>query len=102
MTAEELPEQFRVTLQDASLAPELLPNDELLLDRSVQPCAGDLVLLRDPSGAYLVRLLQELLPGRWIAVSPNPAFASLDIDALGISIVAVSIGETRKRRRSGP
>jgi hypothetical protein len=100
MNTSELPKRFRVALLDAALAPDLQPGDELHFDRTLEPAAGDLVLLKDPAGHLMVRQLQQALPQQWVAVAPNTAFAPLVLADHGLELVAVSFGETRRRRRS--
>lgn len=101
MQATDLPDQFRVVLRDAALAPDLLSGDELELDRRLPARPGDVVLLRGPDGQLLVRALQERLPGQLVAVAMNPAFAALDLEQHGLTVVAVAVAEIRRRRRSG-
>lgn len=99
MTAE-LPSTFRLELRDAALAPELQAGDEIVLRTDLQPQAGDLVLLRDARGSFLVRELRQRLPGQFEAACPNPAFATLDLQSNGLIVVAVCVQEIRRRRRS--
>jgi hypothetical protein len=100
VTDESLPTSFRIELHDLALAPDLMPGDELHIDRSLEPAPGDIALLRSADGHCLARVLQQQLPGRWIAVGMNDAFAPLDVQALGLTVVGIACCETRRRRRS--
>lgn len=100
MQPNELPPRFRIALEDAALAPELQPGDELYIDRNLPPEPGDLALLSNGAGQFLVRVLHQRMPGQWIAASINPSFAPLDMATDGLQVVGVSYGEVRRRRRS--
>lgn len=91
---------FRVALPDAALAPDLMQGDELLIDATLQPAPGDLVLVRDSAGNHYARVYRERRPGEWTAHALNPAFEPLPAEQYGLQVVGVCIGETRNRRRS--
>lgn len=100
LMAEELPPTFRVRLEDSALAPELRAGDELVIDTSLQPTAGDIVLIRAAAGHHMARVYRVKTPGRWVAHAPNPDFEPLDADAHRLTVIGVATSEIRKRRRS--
>lgn len=94
------PTLFRIALPDNALAPDLFAGDELTIDTSLTPMAGDIVLMRDAAGNHYARQYRIKRPGEWSGHPTNPAFEPLDAARDRLAIVGVSISETRKRRRS--
>ncbi len=100
LMAQRLPALFRITLPDNALSPDLVQGDELTIDTSLQPAAGDVVLVRDLSGNHYARMYRFKRPGEWSAQPLNPAFEPLDAVHDALTIVGVCVSETRMRRRS--
>lgn len=99
LMSADLPAVFRVVLPDDALAPDLNAGDELVVDCTVRPTAGDIVLVRDPAGHHYARVYRERRAGDWIAYAENDDFEPLDAKAEGLTIVAVCVQQLRHRRR---
>lgn len=91
---------YQLELLDMALAPDLLPGDRVTLDGTLVAMAGDLVLLGNQRGQFMIRQLRETLPGQWHGVSPNPAYAPLDLSAHELAPHAVVVEEIKRGRRS--
>lgn len=100
MDAKELPSLFRLALVDNALADELHAGDEVVVDTSAKPAAGDFIVLRDGAGALYVRMYRERRAGEWSAHAVNAAYDPMDSTRDGLSVVGVVVEERRKRRRS--
>lgn len=95
-----LPQRFSVEVPDQALAPELITDDLVTVDCSVDPAAGDFVLCRDSFGFFYLREYRARRPGAWVAASLNPSFEPLDSEKDGLQAIGVVVEQTRRRRRS--
>lgn len=86
---KDLPPQFRVAAPDDSMAPRVRKGELLELDTTLQPRAGDGVLVRDDAGHCYLRTYRERRPGHWEAAAVNPAFQALDSERDGLRVIAV-------------
>lgn len=86
---KELPRKFRVAAPDDSMAPRVRTGELLEFDTSLQPRAGDGVLVRDDAGHHFFRIYRERRPGHWEAAALNPAFQALDSERDGLHVLAV-------------
>lgn len=86
--------RFVVTLQDDSMATDGMPAGHCIIcDTKRLPAFGKAVLVRDRlDQLYVRRYTQGKSPDSWLAVAPNPAFASFESKSDGLSLVAVVIG----------
>lgn len=89
MHAEKLPRLFWATLQDDSMAPRAPAGRRILFDTTIQPEAGDGVLIRDGSGGVYFRLYRSGAGARWTAHAVNAAFGDLDSERDGLQVLAV-------------
>lgn len=99
LMSADLPAVFRVVLPDDALSPDLNAGDELVLDRSLQPAAGDIVLVRDEAGHHYARVYRARRAGEWVAYAENDDFEPLDAQREQLTIVAVCVQQLRHRRR---
>lgn len=86
---KDLPRKFRVAAPDDSMAPRVRAGELLEFDTSLQPRAGDGVLVRDDAGHHFFRIYRERRPGHWEAAALNPAFQGLDSERDGLHVLAV-------------
>lgn len=96
---EELPDEFRVDLEDDAMAPEALAGWRVELSRSLEPRFGDDVLVRLGNKDYHFRRYRQDPAGGWVAAALNTDFASFksEDDPL-MRIVAVMAFVLRPRR----
>lgn len=82
-------------LTDDAMAPDGLHKGlTVIWDTRRQPRFGKAVLVRDGFGQLHVRrYTQGRAPGAWVAVSPNPAYTTLDSEIDGLSVVAAILGQ---------
>lgn len=84
-----------VEMNDTSMAPDVGPGDHLLIDPAVAPRAGDLVLVRLPSGEHLVRkhVVKTGTASRFEALNADYATLTSTDDR------AVAVGTVIEQRR---
>lgn len=86
---QELPQKFRVAAPDDSMAPRVRKGEVLEFDTTLQPRAGDGVLVRDDAGNFYFRTYRERRPGHWEAAAAHPDVLPLDSQAAGLQVLAV-------------
>lgn len=84
---------FILPLPDDAMAPSR-PRGEPVIWSATRPLsAGRLVLLQDAQGQTQVRQLQaHQEPGRWLAVPSNADFATIELPAEGVQVLATHWG----------
>lgn len=92
MKAEALPEVFRVEVPDDAMADRVLKGHLVKFSTTIEPRAGDGVLVEDSTGAWFFRLYSPGAQGRFSAVAKNPAYQTLDSERDGLRVLAVLIG----------
>ena len=88
-----------VQLIDDAMAPTLVTGDHVLLDPAEVPRAGDVVLVRLPSGEHFVRSFRPRTAYVFDAVAANPHYQPISSAADGAHVVAVMV-EHRSYRRA--
>ena len=79
-----------VDMPDDSMSPRLEEGDRLTLEPDWSPESGEIVLIRDKSGAHYIRHYKYVKPGHFIAEPHNKTdYEALDSIADGIMVVAV-------------
>lgn len=86
-----------VAMPDDSMMPLVAPGDHLLFDPAEAPHAGDIVLVRIPTGEHFVRSFRPRTAQAWEGLAANPAYAPLASNSDSALIVAVMV-EHRKYR----
>lgn len=95
-----LPDKAKaLVIEDDSNAPELLPGDRIVVDPTEGPVAGDVVVVATETGAHLLRKYRPRTGDVFEAVPTNPNYATLRSDQDGLTVVAVMIEFTRRRKR---
>lgn len=89
-----------VRLVDDSMAPNLQPGDHVLLDPLEAPHAGDVVLVRLPSGEHFVRTFRPRTAYVFEATALNPNYQSLTSAEDGAEVVAVMVEHRSYRRKA--
>lgn len=84
-----LPRVFRVAAPDESMAPKVKAGSMLLFSTVEAARPGDGVLLRDRTGQVHFRIYRAGRPGVWVAHAENPAYAPLESERDGLSVIAV-------------
>ena len=96
---EELPDEFRVVLEDDSMAPDARAGWAVELDKRLDPRIGDDVLVRLGNKEYHYRRYRQNPAGGWIAAALDSDFASFEsVKDPEIRIVAVMAFVLRPRR----
>ena len=84
-------EAFEFTLDDDALAPDYVKGTPMVWSTTKKPAPGSALLLLDAANRVHVRLYAEgRAPGQWLARAPNPNFATFDLSADQLRIVAVA------------
>lgn len=96
----DLPNVFKLTLRDDSLAPKHLHGDFVELQRDLVPMAGDWVLVRTGNGEHQLREFVDLGAQGWAAAPVNKPGEAITATA-GASVIAVYIGGGVSGRMSG-
>jgi hypothetical protein len=87
----DIGEAFEFTLDDDALVPDYARGTPMVWSTTKKPSPGSAMLLVDPAGRVHVRLYAEgKTPGQWLARAPNPNFATFDMPADQLRIVAVA------------
>lgn len=89
LMAGELGEEFEWALEDDALAPEYVRGTALVWSPSKTPAVGSVLLLQDQDKQLHVRLMAQG-KGTRLARAPNPNYATFDLEADGLSILAVA------------
>lgn len=84
-----LPQIFRVGVPDSSMAPRVNPGAMVVLNTAEAPRPGDGVLVRDKTGQVHLREFRAGRPGIWEAHAVNPAYAPLESERDGLTVLAV-------------
>lgn len=84
-----LPQIFRVGVPDSSMAPRVNPGAMVVLNTREAPRPGDGVLVRDKTGQVHLREFRAGRPGIWEAHAVNPAYAALESERDGLTVLAV-------------
>lgn len=100
LMATELPSTFAVHAIDDSMAPSIPAGKLLFFDSSVEPVAGDVVIVRDQAGHHYIREYRIKRAAVWTAYATNEAYQALDSAADGLAVTAVLIGEYGRRGRA--
>jgi SOS-response transcriptional repressor LexA len=87
-----------VEMPDDSMSPEIAPGDHILFDPTELPRAGDIVLVRLPSGEYFVRSFRPRTAFVFQAEAINSNYQALSSADDGAQIAAVMIEHRRYRR----
>lgn len=87
-----------IEMNDDSMEPDISRGDHLLLDPAVQPRAGDLVLVRLPSGEHLVRKYVPRTANAFRAETNNPNYADLTSQDDQVVVVATMVEHRRYRK----
>lgn len=87
----DLPNVFKLTLQDDSLAPKHQRGDFVELQRDLAPAAGDWVLVRIAHDEHTIRSFIDLGTEGWAAAPINKPGEAITSKS-GASVVAVYIG----------
>lgn len=86
------PKQFKVALPDNAMAPKV-PAGTVCKFEAIEPEFGDVVLVRDNTGALHCRAYRQRSGGPGFAAVPfNDAYAALDSEAHGLTVLAVLTG----------
>ncbi|MEY8688343.1 MAG: hypothetical protein AB9M53_00505 [Leptothrix sp. (in: b-proteobacteria)] len=80
--------EFRVAMPDDALAPKVARGTPLEFDSGKAPRFGEGVLVEDADGRRFVRVYKEDHAGQWRAAPINPAYATLDSDRDGLTVLA--------------
>lgn len=90
---DQLPNVYRLTLRDDSLAPDLRQGDYVELQRDLAGSAatGDWVLVRTARGEHLLREYIGLGGGEWAAAPVGQAGETVTSQS-GAVVVAVYVG----------
>lgn len=83
---------FDVTVNDASMAPELPEGCVVRFDADLKPKFGQRVLIVDKWGQMHIRTMAQTRDEEWQGKVENPAFLTLSPGADGAKIVATKIG----------
>jgi len=87
----DIGEAFEFTLDDDALAPDYVKGTPMVWSTTKKPAPGSALLLLDAANRVHVRLYAEgRAPGQWLARAPNPNFATFDLSADQLRIVAVA------------
>lgn len=99
----DLPNVFRLTLIDDSLAPDLRRGDYVELQRDLAGSAatGDWVLVRAADGQHCLREFIAIPGGGWVAVPVNTSGHQAVTSQSGATVVAVYIAGGVVGRKSG-
>jgi SOS-response transcriptional repressor LexA len=84
--------------QDDSMAPDIVAGDHLLFDPTQAPRAGDVVLIRVPSGEHFVRNFRPRTAKVFEAAAANPAYLPLSSAEDDAAVVGVMVEHRRYRR----
>lgn len=87
-----------VEMNDNSMEDEFRVGDHLLVDPNVPPLAGDVVLIRLPSGEHLVRKYVPRTATTFDAESLNANYARLSSTSDHLVVIATMIEHRRYRR----
>lgn len=87
-----LPPRFEIAMPDESMEPRIRPGNLVTFSRDEKPRAGDGVLVRDAAGSYYVRVYRRRTTAAWEAHAANSAFAPLDSERDGLTVMAVLVG----------
>lgn len=97
------PKTKSVDMPDDSMSPRIERGDRLTLEPGWQPEPGEIVLIKDGSGAHYIRRFKHVRPGHFIAEPHNKSdYESLDSIADGLTVLAVVTARREflaKRRR---
>lgn len=88
-----LPETFRITAPDDSMAPKVRLGKVLIFSSGEAPKAGDGVLVSDADGNCHFRQYRTGRAGTWQAFALNEAFQELDSRRDGLTVLAVLVAE---------
>lgn len=92
MMGVDLPDEFRLVVEEASL-PKLVPaGSTVLFNRLVKPRPGDGVLVEDGSGMRHFRRYRQGAFGQWEAYAMNDAYRDLDSKRDSLKVIAVYAG----------
>lgn len=91
-----------LVIADDANSPELVPGDRIVLDPDETPRAGDIVLVSTASGEKMLRRYRPRAGAVFEAVPGNGNYATLRSDEDGLTVVAVMVEFTRRRRASTP
>lgn len=89
VSGENLPDEFRLSVQDDSGGLDYPRGSQILWKRSRSARIGGIVLVKDKHNRLHIRRMQQgRSPSQWIASPLNPAFATLVSDDDGLTVVA--------------
>lgn len=97
LNVTRLPQEFQTVMPDAAMAPLIPMGARIIFVTDATAAPGDVVLLVDAAGSFMVREFRQLTPGRWQAFAHNPAFLPLDFDTAKLRVVAVFDGMRGRR-----
>ena len=86
-------------MPDDSMAPDISPGDHLLIDPTEAPRAGDVVLVRLPSGEHFVRVFRPRTAYIFEAVPVSRDYQALNSRDDEATVVGVMVEHRRYRRR---
>jgi SOS-response transcriptional repressor LexA len=86
-------------MPDDSMAPDISPGDHLLIDPTEAPRAGDVVLVRLPSGEHFVRVFRPRTAYVFEAEALNRDYQPLSSKDDVATVVGVMVEHRRYRRR---
>lgn len=87
-----------IQMNDDSMEPEFVMGDHILFDPTEAPRAGDVVLVRIPSGEYFVRTFRPRTALTFEAVPSNRHYDALSSAEDGAEVQAVMVEHRRYRR----
>jgi SOS-response transcriptional repressor LexA len=87
-----------VQQRDDSMAPDIAAGDHLLFDPTQAPRAGDVVLIRLPSGEHFVRNFRPRTARVFEGAAANPAYLPLSSAEDEAAVVGVMVEHRRYRR----
>lgn len=91
MAAAKLPSRFSVAMPDNSLAGSVEKGTVLYFETDAAPEPGDGILISDRDGRWYIR--RYVMRGSaWLAESPNNAYATLEPQRDGLTILATMRG----------
>ena len=88
-----------VEVQDDSMAPDYAPGDHVLLDPNEAPRAGDIVLLKLPSGELFLRVFTPRTAHLFDGVAINAHYQAVSSATDSAEVIAVMVEHRRYRRR---
>lgn len=85
----DLPEQFTASVPDDALMPGTPRGTMFVFETGAPPVPGSAVIVKDAAGRLYMRRYAEGI-GQWLAQATNSAYATLESERDGLTVVAVA------------